>query len=706
MSSTDKDKELIDKAISLRESEKYEEALLAARSAVSHNPESADGWWQVGLNYESLKNLDSAIDAYKKTVELSDEFEYGWVTYGKALRNAGRKMEAISALEKAIELSPTRSDALIQLMAIYDGDEENKEKFHLYLKTYDEVHGLTYNNYINSLGNYYYSQNNNHLALACYKRIFDEPNFPYSRHNAGLAYSNMNQTLNALDVWYKNLKMYSDYEPSRKEYLLKTNALEKNVSLIPDVDKRILQTSEWYKFYVNPFELLEVDDGVALHDIEPKVLQAYRKKLIQEIDLEDGYVSWLENCHLDKSRAIGICDELNNSDLFTFHAIVFKFKPLLNFLSRGDINFFMIEPDDDLLEFYDELSWDKFAEWLSIYFPKQFDLIFKKIIHTHNILLYQACLSGRLWVSDSHVDECFLTSRSELSKLLEPLRQEEQNCEKIKPSVQKISKLIEDTKLVEKIKSLPVQFVDMQENAAKLLRSIAISAMNKFDDSEGSKQILEMSRKFTSYNSAIQQKIEEDTRAINKIIADEKKDESTLLFSGKESWIKKDGAKHNDIYIPVESIESLRWGSTVTRENYNTTYRLSMVIRGASQTINLSWNASSETDKSKELFDKHVNALLTYLFPPLMARIKAKIAQGVYVVIGTCRLTVGGIQFETKGWFSNTIHNVPWAKVKAELKNGELVIFSIDNYSDKTTMPLQDTENAFALFLLATSDER
>jgi tetratricopeptide (TPR) repeat protein len=191
-------KELSDKATILRQEKKFDEALLKAKSAANIDPSSPNAWWEVALCNNELKNTEAALDAFVKTLELREDFAHGWVMYGKVLNAAGKKAEAIEALEKALENNDTKQIALIELMTIYDYDAENKPKFINYLIKYDESYGLTLPHYINALGNHYLAEGNNHLAIFYYKRVFDRPEFPYGRHNAGLAYSQLSQLLNAL----------------------------------------------------------------------------------------------------------------------------------------------------------------------------------------------------------------------------------------------------------------------------------------------------------------------------------------------------------------------------------------------------------------------------------------------------------------------------------------------------------------------------
>lgn len=706
---SDASKELSDKATTLRLDGKHEEALLAAKAAINLDIDSANAWWEVALSSDLLKKTDAALEAFEKTLELSDEFARGWAYYGKALRGAGRIGDAIDACEKALELDDTEQIALIQLMAIYDGDAENKSKFIEYLITYDENYGLTHPDYINALGNHYLKEGNNHLALSCYKRILYEPDFPYGRHNAGVAYYQLAQLLNALDFWAINLKENPDYEASAEQYGKKLLLLRDRAKSIPEQQRLLLPSSEWYENYLSPFELLEFEIDADLDNIEPRIIQSLRKKLLQEIDLEDGKISWMSDFILDKSRAIAISDELNNPELFNFHSIVFKYKPLLDFLSKGDVTFFLSEPLDDLLAVLEQFdSNTEFSGWLTPYFSKQFDSVFKRSISKTEI--YFALLGGRLLVNEEYLEDCFASSRQDIDNLLIPLRAEAKSAETVKPSYEKIKSLVNGAELAKKLKALPVQFNDLQNEAPKIIRSIAIDTINIYDDSEESKKLIELSKIFTFYKSSMQKKLDEDAQDIEEIITNEKKDESNLTFGELVSSIKKDGIRHGDIFIPVDKIETVKWGTTIVNENSKSIFKVSMVVTGDGKKINLGWNAASETDKSKMLFDKHVKALMNYLFPSLLGRIKKRMDAGETIVIGPsniqCKLSKYGVEFKTKGWFGDKIHNVSWSKIKVNLTQGLLQVYSIDNYSDKIELPFKDTDNAFALYILATSDER
>src|SRR5687767_10659770 len=56
------------------------------------------------------------------------------------------------------------------------------------------------------------------------------------------------------------------------------------------VGTSLLRTDEWFQFYVSPFELLQIAPaGVA----DVRAVQRAKKRLIQELQLNDGRVLWL-----------------------------------------------------------------------------------------------------------------------------------------------------------------------------------------------------------------------------------------------------------------------------------------------------------------------------------------------------------------------------------------------------------------------------
>ena len=61
--------------------------------------------------------LESAVEKYRRCVEIDPEYFDGWHALGMTLMKIGRFPEAIEAGKRATELRPERSDRLDQLVA-------------------------------------------------------------------------------------------------------------------------------------------------------------------------------------------------------------------------------------------------------------------------------------------------------------------------------------------------------------------------------------------------------------------------------------------------------------------------------------------------------------------------------------------------------------------------------------------------------------
>jgi hypothetical protein len=146
---------------------------------------------------------------------------------------------------------------------------------------------------------------------------------------------------------------------------------------------------------------------------------------LQEIELEDGSVPWLPGVSIDKSRAMGVCEELNDEDKRAFHWYVFQNRPLLAFLCQGSHEHFLVDEEDsplDIIEILDEEA-KGFREWLSEPFAAQFDRVLSKAIDARNLVVLECLLDGRRWVGASHADKCFESARRLVDRLLAPLRE-------------------------------------------------------------------------------------------------------------------------------------------------------------------------------------------------------------------------------------------------------------------------------------------
>lgn len=87
-----------------------EERLQILLQAVKDDPEDPLGYYLVGLEYSKMARYDDATKAYRRAIELKQDFTAAYRDLGKALRDGGRPDEAVSAFEKGIAVAERTHD--------------------------------------------------------------------------------------------------------------------------------------------------------------------------------------------------------------------------------------------------------------------------------------------------------------------------------------------------------------------------------------------------------------------------------------------------------------------------------------------------------------------------------------------------------------------------------------------------------------------
>jgi len=700
---SEQSKALADKSKALRKEGSLEEALMAARAGAAEDDECIASWYQVALNSEDLQKTNLALEAYEKVLELNDEFAYGWSRYGNLLKKIGRSSEAIDAYDMALIWDDTDQDAMLGLINIYAAKAElvDKDKQFEVLKKYDEIYELTTVSNINVLGNGHLQRENYIEAIKCYRKCIKESNFPYARHNMGIAYSCLEEYLNTLDILIENHAIYPDYEPTSKNIVTYTDKINELKNKLTDDCYHLIVKKEYFDVYINPFELLEAEREDDIEDFDTKKIQKLRKNLLQELDLEDGVLPWMDGIKFDKSKIITSLDELNDDTLKEYHWRVYKDESLLKFLSRGEIKLFTTTPSQELIDVRIEIRDDEeFASWIGKYFSKQYDKIFNIAIQKNKTTLINLLLGGRRLVAEHQADLCYEKSHQTLNEIIQQFRDAEKEAEKIAPSYDTIASLIRLAGLSEFLTKLPYQFKDLQNEFAQIFRSISITCNNEHDDTELSKKFLYIAKAYAPKNSTLAIKIKEDENKINEIIEKEKKKESHLSFGSTSSSITKDGVTHGNISIKTKDVASIRWGVLITNGNYSRTYNFLLSAKGIGKDINISWDATKDIEKQQDLYNKQIEAMIQFILPSVEERIRKKLETGASEVIGPCRVFKDRVQFETKGWFSSKNHVLDWNQIRTELKSGMLIVSEKRDPSVKVEMSLRDTDNAFILHIL------
>lgn len=697
--------EFVAKAVELREAGRIDEALIAARHATKVDPEQANAWWQLALAVLAKDGQGAAVPHLKKTVELAPSFAYGWYRLGFAFKKSGMTDEAVEAWERAVEEDPIRVDALKALADVYNEREyvRDGDKLIEVLKTLDSLNELTSSGQ-HQLGVAYFKKRSYHDAIKMFSK-FAGPEMDHTAYfNMALCYESdlMDQDADAADAYRMALKINQDYERALKNLDLLLPRTQRLRPLALSAGKNLLAQDQWYVHYINPFELLGLTEVDNPFELEAKDIQKAKKLLLQEIDLEEGKVEWIPGLTIDRSRAIKIVDEMNDELIRYNHHLIYQWKPLCDFLSRGDIGFFTVDPHESPLDFLTEIHTDEETlKWLSPTFAAQFDLVFTKALERRSIDVIKCMLAGRRWVVPQDEDRCFDGAQRQIERLLEPLREANKLSERSKPSVRSINSILTQGNAGAIIGMLPLGLQKFQNEAATLIRSISIDAYNHHDDPDLAKEILQISRQFAKRSPSMQSRINDDLATLEEKIREAKKDEAFISLRGETFSITRDHVSFGKGKMKVSDVKTVRWGTVRSRQGTVETLTMSMVIGDWSSNLpEFETTAYTNFEESKKLFGKLVDAMFAYVIGHVMAAVRNQIAENQTTRYGAAVADRYGMKFTIPGWFGSKEVHCPWSRLRSEIDNGEVVITDSSNPKAKVSLPLPEIDNAFIIHMI------
>jgi len=707
--------ELVAKSADQRKRGRFDEALISSLAAVEADEENADAWWQLGLNRWATGDPRLAAAALERTTQLAPYFGAGWARLGSARLKIGDRNAALAAFRTAFERAPDNEEGvigLVEVLALNEEDDPANADPDLYLQALvrlDEFVILS-STQINKIGIFYYNNKNVFDAIKYWRRA--APLMPYDSaayYNLGLAYNHPDvaQVADAIDAWRLVQQNFPKHEKAGQRLaevshipLTWAKAARKRKS------RYLLPEDQWYCHYINPLELLDFPEDVELDDLDTKSTQRRRKDLLKEIQLEDGAVSWQPGGRFDQSKAIGICDEMNDDRKRTFHWHVFKNKPLLEFLCRGDIEHFLVDEAMSYIETIELLDDESsgFRNWLSEPFAKQFDLVLSKAIDQGNSIVLRCLLSGRRWVAQSFADACFVNSLRQVDRMLQPLRDAKERAETVKPTAQYVQAALEQNDLRDLLDYLPPYFLEYQSEAVFLIRRIAATCYQTHSDIELAKAILLLAKDLRRMSSNAHTALDEDLKEVDKIIAKEKEYEVQLVSGGDKWEITKAGALLGSTSIPANKVAALRWGTFITRANGVATYDYLFAVKSVDGVeLKYTWFSNKDIEQNQKFFGRLVDAAFAYLFTSAVEKVEQRLTSRLPVRIGTCSITLDGLSFETAGWFSNKANVIPWHRARQTVENGDLIVFDAAALKTRTSMDLRNTENAMVLRYLVRS---
>ena len=194
-----------------------EGAIAAYEKALEIDPKFHFAWNNLGNALRGLDRYTEAITAYEKALKIDRKFHLAWNGLGNALNDLGRNSEAIAALEKALEIDPKFHFAWNNLGNALSDVGRYKEAIAAFEKALEidpKFHGTWNNlgNTLNDLGRY------RDAIAACDKALeITGDQLWEAWANRGWAFFNSGFYIEAIQNWDEGL---DKYQPSNRDYRL------------------------------------------------------------------------------------------------------------------------------------------------------------------------------------------------------------------------------------------------------------------------------------------------------------------------------------------------------------------------------------------------------------------------------------------------------------------------------------------------------
>ena len=199
-----------EKGLSLTVLGKFDEAILQFDSAIEHNPECTECYFQRG-NISSLQNkFREACEDYSEAIKLDPRSPYAWSNKGVALDGLGKSDEALKAYDNAIEINPKFAVAWYNKGAtLADLDKPDDA-----LKAYDKAIELNpqYAVAWSNKGNALISLGKPNEALIAYDKAIEiDPQLAEAWYNKGNALISLGKPDEALIAYDRAIKINPKY---------------------------------------------------------------------------------------------------------------------------------------------------------------------------------------------------------------------------------------------------------------------------------------------------------------------------------------------------------------------------------------------------------------------------------------------------------------------------------------------------------------
>lgn len=341
------------------------------------------------------------------------------------------------------------------------------------------------------------------------------------------------------DIKPIHIRYGTESQPLRPQGDLPTPHLGKLAKTQP-----YLPESDWYKYYINPFTLLNRNpeeftffhvglSGCGMFLFAEEAFKRAKDNLLHEIELGDGKISWLSGPRIGKTDAISHLSRLGTSrsgGLYGYHETeswevesdIFRDIALNEFLMRGDLKYFLT--DDRGMESRKSV---RLIKHVGTQFAAQFDHVLSRALEQADIAVV-GCLMGRRWCVDSaQPSPRFEESTRVMTRLCEPIKQLAMNTCARTPKLTEVSSALKHKNVGELLALCSVGFDDCRRSFGSALVVLGTRLL-KSSDATYAMDVITLGGSYKNASPDLTKRLAETKKRIDAIDGDG--DQATLLL--------------------------------------------------------------------------------------------------------------------------------------------------------------------------------
>ncbi|MDC0869247.1 tetratricopeptide repeat protein, partial [Paracoccaceae bacterium] len=193
-------------------------AINAFQKVINIKPDYAEAYNNLGNPLTGQGKLDEAIAYYQKALSLKPDYSEAYNNMGIALHYQGKFIEAISSYQKALSLKPNYSEAYYNIGNAYKGQGRLDEAIASYQKALSlkpDHAEVSYN-----MGKVFQDQDKLSEAISSYQKALSlKPDHAEAYNNMGTVLQIQGKLDDAITCYQKALLIKPDYADAKSQYL-------------------------------------------------------------------------------------------------------------------------------------------------------------------------------------------------------------------------------------------------------------------------------------------------------------------------------------------------------------------------------------------------------------------------------------------------------------------------------------------------------